>query len=170
MDRKLEIPKVKDILTKKVIAFKEDFTVFEAIEIFNKYRISSAPVVNEQNEVVGYLSESDCIKCMSNCLFYDERRDRSISSIMSKDVQAVSGEWDIFELESFFIDKNLKSAPVINSGKHLDGIITRRDAMTSLEKIMHSREDYKANQKKPVELNTQELIKVIMINYEGDYR
>ena len=167
MDRKLEIPRVKDILTKKVIAFKKDFTVFESIEIFNKYRISSAPVVNEQNEVVGYLSEGDCIRCMSNCLFYDERRGQAISNIMSEDVLAANGDWDIFELESFFIKNNLKSAPVVDSDKHLNGIVTRRDAMISLEKSIKDREDYKVNQKKPVELNMQERIKVIMINYNG---
>lgn len=69
MKRGLEVPKVQDILTKKVIAFRPDFSTLDAIKGFNQFRISSAPVVNESNEVVGFLSEGDSIKCLGNCLF-----------------------------------------------------------------------------------------------------
>lgn len=108
MDRQLETPKVKDIFIKKVIAFRPDFTIFDAIRNFNKFNISAAPVVTENNEVIGYLSESDCIKCMSNCLFYDEARNDTIDLIMNKNVALAESEWDIFELESFFCFKSFE--------------------------------------------------------------
>jgi len=162
MDRKLETPKVKDILVTKVIAFRPDFTSFDAIRNFNEHRISTAPVVNEQNEVVGYLSESDCIKCLSNCLFHDETRYRTIDNIMSKKVAIAENDWDMFALESFFLSNHLRSAPVVDSENHLVGIVTRRDALKALQKCMEGREEYKREIKTPVELNMKERIKMIV--------
>tara|TARA_R110002072_G_scaffold64203_1_gene159152 strand:+ start:130673 stop:131170 length:498 start_codon:yes stop_codon:yes gene_type:complete len=162
MDRKLETPKVKDILIKKVIAFRPDFTSFDAIRSFNESRISTAPVVNDQNEVIGYLSESDCIRCLSNCLFFDESRYRTIDLIMSKKVAIAESQWDIFELENFFVTNHLRSAPVVDSENHLVGIVTRRDALIALQKCMEEREEYKKDIKTPVELNMKERIKMIV--------
>lgn len=162
MERKLEIPKVKDILIEKVIAFKPEFTTVDATKWFNEYRISTAPVVNDQNEVIGYLSESDCIKCLSNCLYFDESRNRTIDLIMSKDVSMAEGEWDVFELEDFFVSNHLRSAPVIDSKNHLIGIVTRRDVLMALEKCMEGRQEYKKDIKTPVELDMRERIKIIV--------
>lgn len=161
-DRKLDTPKIKDILTEKVIALDPSFSAFQAIGIFNKYRISAAPVVNSKNEVVGFLSESDCIKCLSNCLFYDESRDQSIDMIMSEKVACAKLDWDIFELESFFVSNHLRSTPVVDSENHLVGIVTRRDALIALEKCIEGRREYKEQIKTPIELNMQQRVKMII--------
>lgn len=161
MDRKLETPKVKDMLIKKAIAFKPDFTSFDAIRNFNEYKISAAPVVNENNEVVGYLSESDCIKCLANCLFHDESRMQTIELIMEKNVKVADDNWDIFELENFFVSNHLRSAPVVDSENHLVGIVTRRDALLALENCMKGRQEYKKEIKTPIELNMNQRIKMI---------
>lgn len=162
MERSLEAPKVKDILTKKVIAFRPNDTLFDAIRLFNEYRISTTPIVSDNNEVVGYLTESDCIKYLSNGLFYDESRDSTIDLIMIKEVAVAQDEWDVFVLEDFFSSHHLRSAPVVDSENHLIGIVTRRDVLLALEKVMHGREDYKKEVKTPIELNTQERVKMIL--------
>lgn len=162
MDKKLDIPRVKDILIKKVIAFRPDFSLFDAIRNFNNYRISTAPVVNEKSEVIGYLSESDCIKSLSNCLFFDEISCKTIDLIMSKKVAIAESEWDIFKLEEFFVSNHLRSAPVVDSENHLVGIVTRRDVLITLQKCMEEREEYKKDIKTPIELNMKERIKIIL--------
>ena len=165
MNRGLEIPKVKDILIRKVIAFKPDFTNIDVIQAFNEHRISSAPVINESNEVIGYLSESDSIKCMGNCLFFDEQRNPTIESIMSKNVLLANSDWDIFELDHFFIQNHIRSAPVVDSSNHLQGIVSRRDALKALEKIMKERSDYKKGIQEPIELNMYDKIKMLVENH-----
>jgi predicted transcriptional regulator len=131
MDRKLETPTVKDISIKKVIAFTLDFTYFGAI------------------------------KCLSNCLFFDESRNKKIDFIMSKEVSIAKSSWDIFVLESFFVSNHLRSAPVVDSENHLIGIVTRRDALLALEKCMEGRQEYKKEIKTPVELNMRQRIRMI---------
>ena len=162
MNRGLDLPKVKDILNKKVIAFQPDFSTLDVIKGFNEYRISSAPVINENNEVVGFISEGDSIKCMGNCLFYDESRNRTVGDIMTKEVAVADPNWDLFELENFFVSKHIRTAPVVDSDNHLVGIVTRRDALKALEKVLHAREDYKKEIKTPIELNLHERMRMII--------
>ena len=162
MDRGLNIPKVRDILNKKVIALETDFSVLDVVHIFNKFRISSAPVVNTEKEVVGYISEIDFLNCLGSCLFFDESRNPTIASIMATNVQHANSEWDIFELDKFFFNNHIRSAPVIDSGNHLAGIITRRDALRALEEIIKKRDGYKKEIKKPIDLSPSNRIKMIL--------
>lgn len=164
MNRGLEIPKVKDILVEKVIAFLSDHSALEVIKTFNERHISSAPVINENKEVIGYISESDLMKCMANCLFFDEQSNPSVESIMNKDILVANAEWDLFELDNFFLSKNIKSAPVIDGLGHLAGIVTRRDTLKELEKLLSERSKYKKDLKTPVELNPYQKIKMFIDN------
>lgn len=164
-DRKLETPKVRDILNKKVIALTPDFTILDAIQALNKYRISTAPVVNALNEVIGYLSEGDCIKSVTNSLYYDQSMGKNIDTIMSTKVAYAEEEWDIFELEVFFESRCLRSVPVVDSENHLVGVVTRRDVLIALVECADGRETYKKLIKTPVELNTQERISIIIERY-----
>ena len=164
-DRKLETPIVRDILNKKVIALTPDFTIFDAIQALNKYRISAAPVVNAQNEVIGYLSEGVCIKSVTNTLYYDQSMGQNIDTIMTKKVAYAEEGWDIFELEVFLDSRCLRSVPVVDSENHLVGVVTRRDVLIALVECADGRESYKNLIKTPVELNTQERIKMIIESY-----
>jgi len=164
-----DIPKVKEIFSRKVIAFSKEFKIFDAIKNFNKFRISSAPVTNTDNKVVGYLSESDCIKYLSNCLYYDEARNRSIETFMSKKLAKVDLEWDVFELENFFIKNNLKSASIIDDENHLLGIVSRRDILLAFEKYLNAREKYKVFIQIPIELDLKQRTKVIVDNYRSHF-
>jgi predicted transcriptional regulator len=164
MNRGLNIPKVKDILTTKIVALQPHFSIVDVIKIFNEYRISSAPVINDNNEVIGYLSESDSIKSLGNSLFFDEQRNQTIDLIMSQDVFPANPEWDIFELDNFFLSKAIRSAPVVDTHNHLVGVITRRDALKALEKIVTDRADYKRQIKEPIQLSESQRIKVIINN------
>lgn len=133
--KKNRLPKVKDIYKKEVKAFYKDQTLLEAIETFNQNFFTAAPVINSIHEVIGYLSESDCLKFMANSLFFDDFVP-TIELSMSKDIICPSLESDIFELETFFVSKGIVSAPILNDQDKLIGIVTRRDVLVALEELM----------------------------------
>ncbi len=160
MDKGLDTPKVEEIMERKVVAFQSDFSTFDVIRGFNQHSMGSAPVINESHEIVGFVSESDLINCIGNCLFYDESRNPTLESIMTKDVLAAKPDWDLFELEDFFISNHIRTAPVTDSENHLIGIVTRRDALRALESAMLSRRAYKKKIKTPVELNLHERLRM----------
>ena len=56
---------VSDYMTTKLITFRPDQPVSEVVESLIKNRISGGPVVNDKNELLGIISEGDCIKHIS---------------------------------------------------------------------------------------------------------
>ena len=61
MQKRPEILKVSDVMETKVHFLRGNNPVTAAIQKFNQHRISSAPVINNKHEVIGFLSESALI-------------------------------------------------------------------------------------------------------------
>lgn len=162
MKRMLDTPRVEDIVIEKAFAFKIGLRSADAPKIFNKYNISTAPVVNEENQVVGHLSERDCIKFLISCLYYDESSNRKIELIMSRKIIVADKSWDLFELERFFVKNHLRSAPVVDSENHFLGIVTRKDVLLELEKFMLGRQDYKKEISQNLEHDTRKKVRNII--------
>jgi len=56
--------KIKDIMTKDPIMIPDDFTVEETAEILLKNKISGAPVIDNEGQVVGTISQTDLFKVL----------------------------------------------------------------------------------------------------------
>ena len=54
--------KAKDLMTKEVITIKEEDTIEMAAKILNEKGISGLPVVDEDNEIKGIITEGDLIR------------------------------------------------------------------------------------------------------------
>ena len=57
--------RVSDYMTRKLVTFKANQPIEEVINAIIKHRISGGPVVNEKHELIGVISEGDCIKEIS---------------------------------------------------------------------------------------------------------
>ena len=51
-----------EIMIKEVYKVKESDTVRAVIEKFVEHRISGLPVVNDRNEIIGYVSDGDIMR------------------------------------------------------------------------------------------------------------
>jgi CBS domain-containing protein len=62
----MHMKRVSDLMTKKVVYFRPEDTVFKAAKILCNKRISGAPVVKDANcrKIIGVISESDIVKFM----------------------------------------------------------------------------------------------------------
>jgi CBS domain-containing protein len=63
---------VADYMTRKLISFRPDQSVMEVMSILIKKKISGGPVVNNKYELVGVISEGDCIKQISESRYYNQ--------------------------------------------------------------------------------------------------
>ena len=153
MKKRPEIPKVFEVMTKKVKALGVDYTVVDALSFFNKMRISSAPVVNDEGKIMGFLSDSDCLQCLANCLFYDEIKEKSVGQIMKIDVVTINENSDLFEVENQFVSNRIRHAPVMNKDGNMVGYISRRDILKKIEDIIRKTLEYKKEIKEPIELD-----------------
>jgi len=150
---------VKEIM-KEPLYLNENESINKAIEVFKVHKISGAPVINNENQFVGIISEEDIIKTLithddtihidlpspldlielpfktfKKLEEYREDIDKALSSkikdIMNTDVITISGDATINEASKLMVKHKIKRLPVVDCGA-LIGIITRHDIIEAL--------------------------------------
>ncbi|RPD93304.1 CBS domain-containing protein [Aureibaculum marinum] len=120
---------VSDYMTTKLITFRPEQPVSEVVESLIKNRISGGPVVNENNELVGVISEGDCIKHISESRYYNMPMDNNtVDKHMVKDVDTIDGNMNIFEAADKFLKAKHRRFPIVENGK-LIGQISQKDIL-----------------------------------------
>ncbi|MGB5511634.1 MAG: CBS domain-containing protein [Woeseiaceae bacterium] len=124
---------VKDYMARTVITFKPDTDVLEAIHVLVKNRIAGAPVVDDEGNLIGMLSEYDCMKVALDA-GYHGNWGGPVRDFMHVGVQTVDADMSIVDLAQVFIKKKLRRFPVMQDTR-LVGQISRRDVLRALEVI-----------------------------------
>ncbi len=127
--------KVKDYMTTNLITFSPEQSVEEVIETLIKNRISGGPVVNTKNELIGIISEGDCIKQISDSRYYNmPMAHRTIEQCMAKNVDTIDGNMNVFDAASKFISAKRRRFPIVENGK-LVGQISQKDILKAALKL-----------------------------------
>lgn len=58
--------RVHQIMSRKVVAVKEDATIFDVVRTFNDKEVSCIPVVNEHNAPIGIVSWKDVLRLLQS--------------------------------------------------------------------------------------------------------
>ncbi|HCI15718.1 MAG: CBS domain-containing protein [Candidatus Marinimicrobia bacterium] len=122
---------VKDIMTKKLVTFQSDMRVRAAIESLLKHKISGAPVVDENGNLVGVLSEIDCMSTIIQDLYYSDSGG-SVEDFMSTEITTVNSEMGLIDLAEIFQKKHFRRLPVVDNGI-LVGQVSRRDVLKAIQ-------------------------------------
>lgn len=121
--------KVSDYMSTNLIKFTPDQTIESVMEAIIKYRISGGPVVNEKNELVGIISEGDCIKQISESRYYNmPMQDMTIEKYMVRNVETIDGDMNIFDAANKFLNAKRRRFPILENGK-LVGQISQKDIL-----------------------------------------
>lgn len=121
---------VSDYMNHQPLIVKQTASVREAVELMLKNNAIGLPVTDDDNNLVGYLSEQDCIPQMLNDAFHCEEPG-AVSKIMSTEVLSVYPNTSIIEMAETIITSKPKNYPVIESGK-LIGMISRTHVLKAL--------------------------------------
>jgi CBS domain-containing protein len=139
-----------EIMIREVRKVKESDTVRSVIEKFIEYRISGLPIVNDCNEIVGYISDGDILRYIGKHedrivdSFYfafvikgdnenfKEREQRllnlNVLEIAKRKVFKVSWDEEMENIAAILGKKQIKKVPVERNGV-LVGIISRGDVI-----------------------------------------
>ncbi|WP_425236634.1 CBS domain-containing protein [Ulvibacterium sp.] len=121
--------KVSDYMTRKLITFRPEQSVEEVIDALIKNRISGGPVVNEKDELVGIISEGDCIKHISESRYYNMPLEKNrVEHSMVKGVKTIDGNMNIFDAAQKFLNEKRRRFPIVQDGK-LVGQISQKDIL-----------------------------------------
>ncbi len=127
---------VKDYMSGRLVTFSPQTDVLDAIQELVLHRIAGAPVVDDQGNLVGMLTELDCLKTALNASYHGERGG-PVSEYMSTDTEIVDADMSIIDLAQKFLDSRFRRYPVVQDNR-LIGQISRRDVLRALGEIASS--------------------------------
>jgi CBS domain-containing protein len=115
----------KDIMTRKVLCITPDTPVADAIRLLVKNNITGVPVVEDDNTLLGILSEQDVLRLFHT---YEDEKDRTVNDFMTH--PAIHFELDEPLLDVCFClrDNSIRRVPVTSNGKVV-GVISRSDIL-----------------------------------------
>lgn len=118
-----------------LITFSPDQEIAEAIEIMLDKRISGGPVLNERRELVGMLSEKDCLKILFQSSYHNVPSGKGkVSDYMSENVKTLDIETTVVDAANEFLSTYVRRFPITQNGI-LKGQVSRRDVMKAALKI-----------------------------------
>ena len=123
---------VRDHMTADLIILNPEMDILQAVHTLIRNNISGAPVVNADGDLVGILTERDCMHAAMQSEYY-AMPGGPVSNFMTSNPKSVSPVESILKVAQAFIDGRFHRYPVVKNG-HLVGVISRRDVMRALGK------------------------------------
>ena len=124
---------IKDFMVNKLITFTPDTLIGFAINSLITNKISGAPIIDKKGNLVGVLSEKDCLQTLLESSYYNYLSGH-VKDYMSKDLTTIDINDNITEVAQKFIDFRFRRFPVLENGK-LVGQISRRDILKVIDTI-----------------------------------
>lgn len=152
--------KVKDVMTKDVVTTTLDDTLLETSLKMSEKKISGVPVVNEENLLLGMLSEADILRSIKTTVktmhliypslsslgvafrenvsekeavsAYRDIEKMKVSEIMTKDVHSIGPDEELRNAIRKMVTNGINRLPVIDENGKLVGIITRGDILKGI--------------------------------------
>jgi acetoin utilization protein AcuB len=125
---------VEEIMNTNVETLKPEDTIESAIKLLRDKKIRHIPIVNNQSELIGIVSDRD-VKDGTPSIFQKEKVDQELQNqlklIMKTDVITGHPLDFVEEVAALFYEHNISCLPVIKE-KKLVGIITETDLLHTL--------------------------------------
>lgn len=126
----------RDYMAGNLVTLAPQMTLLDAVHVLLERRISGAPVVDRTGNLVGILSEKDCMRAALDAAYYGDLGGL-VEDHMQRVVQTVNDDTPIFDVARRFIDGHFRRYPVVQD-RHLVGQISRRDVLRALRDLTRS--------------------------------
>ena len=137
----MESLKVGDYMNSRPVTFTSNMPVAEAVERLLDAKQTGGPVINDENKVIGFLSEQDCLVQMIESSYYLEQV-AHVKDIMKTGVLAIKPYLSVIELAQQMTLEKPKVYPVVDDDGYLLGTINRAALLHALDVQLH--DGYKA--------------------------
>ncbi len=130
----VELPTASDCMTTNVLRLSPGDHVFDAMAQLLKHHFAAAPVVDEDDRVIGMLTEKDCLRVLSNLAYDDDFEGGKVRDLQSPLKLACEPNMDLFGVVDRFLSSNFPLLPVVENDK-LIGVISRRDTLRGVREL-----------------------------------
>jgi CBS domain-containing protein len=109
-------------------------TIDKVSDHLSKHHLPGAPVVNKSGELIGYISEYDCLQQLMQSSYYCDNASL-VEDVMSTKLIMSRPDIALIDLASTMNASKVNVMPIVEAGK-LVGAVSRGDIMRALVKDM----------------------------------
>ena len=114
----------KRVMKRDVITIPSDASLEEAIHTMLRHGISGAPVVDEEQNLVGIISELQLLEV----IYSPQLKTARVNKFMTPDVLTVTEDTPVSDIATIFALHRVRRVPVLRDGC-IVGLISRRDLL-----------------------------------------
>lgn len=130
----LQSVNLRDYMIPHPVKVKTDTNMLEAMQVIIDNKISGLCVVDDADNLVGILSELDCLRAVLSAT-YNKTEVGKVREYMASDNLVVAHpDEDIVDIAQDMLKKNKRRRPVVENGK-LIGQITCRQLLNAVKKF-----------------------------------
>lgn len=130
---------VRDLMIRGADHVGVDQPVRDAVDIMVRKRVRALPVVNDEREVVGIVSEWDVMRALLPQIpraggeeeAPPETQPLRVKDVMTRSVLCISEDMGLVEAANMMINKDVEQFPVVSEGK-FSGLLSRSDIIRKL--------------------------------------
>jgi CBS-domain-containing membrane protein len=123
-----------DIMTKLVVTLSPGMHIIDAMHTLLKKKTPEAPVMDNEGNVVGMLSETDCLKVLTAEALYGTPEGK-VSDYMTHPVDIISVNTSVVDIVNRFMDNCYRRIPVKDEAGRIVGQVSRRDILLAFESM-----------------------------------
>ena len=124
---------VADYMSTELVSFSPEDDLIEAMRRLLHWQLSGAPVLDESGQMVGILSQKDCLAIVYNAAYHQDWGGQ-VSEYMTRKVEHIDAHSSIVDAAEKFLHSSFRRFPVLRDGK-LVGLISRHDILRALDEI-----------------------------------
>lgn len=142
---------VKEVMSTRVVAVKKDADLHEAARLLSEHRISGMPVVDDDNRVIGVISEADLLlltgmkkdhtfRDIVRNIMGEAGRAKTVTGNLVKDSMStpaltIGPDEDVRIVATILDERRIKRLPVVDAEGILVGIVSRADIVRTMGKM-----------------------------------
>ncbi|MDO8302843.1 MAG: CBS domain-containing protein [Sedimentisphaerales bacterium] len=138
---------VGELMTREVVSVKKDRTIHDLSQLMFEKKISGLPVVDDENHVIGMLTEADIlhlagvdknhkfrdvVRCIIGELSPKHNEGETAGDIMTSPAITAKPDDHLSDVAKILDQKGIKRLPVVDDENKLIGIVSRADIIKVL--------------------------------------
>lgn len=128
---------LEEIMKTQVATLSASHTIADAIRLMEANKIRHIPIVNEDEHVIGLVTDRDIKQATPSIFYKDEHNEvfgRTLDTIMKKDIITGHPLDFVEETAALFYEHHISCMPILKDRK-LAGIITETDLLHTLVEL-----------------------------------
>lgn len=127
----------EDVMTSPAIGLTSEATLLQAQTLFQQHRFRHVPITNDQDHVVGIVSDRDIWRAVADPGLYrlstaiDPAR-TAVFPVMSQPVLVAKPETEVRSIARVMFEEHIGAMPIVSKPGRLLGIMTRSDILRVL--------------------------------------